>query len=113
MGLLDKFFKRSSHDLSYAHSSQSINTLPQINYYHLQREDGSTISIAPEVDSMGYQLYSQIYNSRTDEIKNIPRWPEFSFSVHFKGFTLLLFICLNLHGALGEIPSVRSHIYLT
>lgn len=38
---------------------------------------------------------------------------EFSFSVCFKCFTLLLFICLNLLDALGEIPSVRSHIYLT
>ena len=74
MGLLDKFFKRTSHDLTYTQSSQSRNTLTQIHYYHLQREDGSTVSIAPEVDSMGYQLYSQIYNSRTNEMQNIPRF---------------------------------------
>lgn len=74
MGLFDKLFKGDSKKLSSTELPQNNTTLPQTNYYHLQRADGSTISIAPETDPMGYQLYSQIYNSRTNQLQNIPRF---------------------------------------
>lgn len=73
MGLLDKLFRRDSNPQT-TQPSQTINTLPQTNYYHLQRDDGTTVSIAPETDSMGYQLYSQIYNPTTNQLQTIPRF---------------------------------------
>lgn len=71
MGFFDRFRKK---DTQATRVVQSHNVLPQTNYYNITRADGSILSIAPETDSMGYQLYSQIYNTRTNQTQTIPRF---------------------------------------
>lgn len=71
MGFLDRFRRKNDEPV---HTVQSINTLPQTNYYNIPREDGSILSIAPETDKMGNQLYSQIYNTNTNQLQLIPRF---------------------------------------
>ena len=84
MGLLDRF-----KNLFRRNKAENINALPEYtgsypqyenpsvvssNAYKLTREDGTTIEIEPVLDDLGYQSYSQVYNQRTHQMQNIPKF---------------------------------------
>ncbi|MCI8352207.1 MAG: hypothetical protein HFJ58_01040 [Clostridia bacterium] len=50
----------------------TVNTVK--NEYNFERSDGTTISISPVLDRVGNQCYEQVFNNRTGEIQNIPKY---------------------------------------